>query len=107
MNKRSWVLLGVLVILAVVLAACGGVPKDAKESINDRIPGSQVRSAQKAKLPPDDTADKGWCVVTEKGGTTTNWIVLKGTVGESGFTSVFQDAPEEMFTGYGCTNWSG
>lgn len=102
-GQKLAVLYALLITLAGVLAACGGVPKDVKDALDSRIPGSQIRSVQKAKMPAGDSAAEGWCVVTEKGGIKTNWVVLKQTVGENDLLSLFQGADKQMLSRYGCS----
>ena len=105
-RKKLAILLGLLVAMSVLLAACGGLPRDVKDTLEAKAPGSEIISVQKAQIPDNQAAAKGWCVVTEKGKNRTSWVVLQGTVAGSKTESVLEGADYELFQKFGCTNWS-
>jgi hypothetical protein len=108
MIKKNLALLFVLLIIsALLLAACaGGVPDNVKNELESKLPGSQVSSAQKAKIPAGEPGKNAWCVVTESSGNKTNWVVVENTLEQSTFLAYLQGADKAMFSKYGCTNWN-
>ena len=71
--KRSWTILSILVIFAMVLAACAGAPAPAGES----APAAEAPAAEATAAPAEEAAAPAGDVITLE-----FWHAMGGNLGE-------------------------
>ncbi|GEM_PF-6500380 len=105
MNNKMIIRILVIITWALTLVAC--TPGYVKDTIESNSPGAQLISAQKAVIPAGESDDEAWCVVSQRGGIKTRWLVKQATIagGETVILN-FLEPPEEDFIKFSCTNWN-